>query len=72
MLTLNLDTDLDACKNNPKNSSTTEIGEHIPCAYLMSTSWRFDHIENKHTLYHRKDCMKKFSDSLKEHAKKYN
>ena len=46
--------------NNPENSSKTKIGEHIPCGYPMSTIWTFDHIANKHTLYHRKDCMKKF------------
>ena len=23
----------DGCENNPKNSSTTKIGEHIPCRY---------------------------------------
>ena len=27
----------DNYKNNPENSSTTKIGEHIPCGYLMST-----------------------------------
>ena len=37
----------------------------------MPTIWRFDHIEDKHTLYHGKDCMKKFCSSLTEH-KKYN
>ena len=35
----------------------------------MSTIWRFDHIENKHTLYRGKDFMKTFCDSLKELAK---
>ena len=35
----------------------------------MSTIWGFDHIENKHALYRRRDCMKKFCNSLKEHAK---
>ena len=35
----------------------------------MSTIWVFDHIENKHTLYRGKDCMKKFCESLREHAK---
>ena len=35
----------------------------------MSTIWGFDHIENKNSLYRGKDCMKKFCDSLKEHAK---
>ena len=31
--------------------------------------WPFDHRENKHTLYRRKDCIKKFCTSLREHAK---
>ena len=35
----------------------------------MSTIWGFDHIENKNTLYHGKDCMKKFCTSLRQHAK---
>ena len=35
----------------------------------MSTIWAFDHIENKHTLYRGKDCIKKFWESLREHAK---
>ena len=29
----------------------------------------FDHRGNKHTLYRRKDCIKKFCTSLREHAK---
>ena len=35
----------------------------------MSTIWGFDHIKDKHTLYSRKDCMKKFCASLREHAR---
>ena len=35
----------------------------------MSAIWVFDHIENKHSLYRRKDYMKKFCESLREHAK---
>ena len=35
----------------------------------MSTIWGFDHIEDKHTLYCRKDCTKKFCTSLREHTK---
>ena len=35
----------------------------------MSTIWAFDQIENKHILYRRKNCMKKFSESLREHTK---
>ena len=60
---------IDGCANNPEDSSTTKIGEHIPCGYSMSTIWTFDHIENKHSLYLGKDCRKKFCESLREHAK---
>ena len=35
----------------------------------MSTIWEFDHIESKYTLYCGKDCMEKFWESLREHAK---
>ena len=59
----------DGCANNPEKSSTTKIGDHIPCGYSMSTIWGFDHIEDKHTLYRGKDCMEKFCTSLREHAK---
>ena len=51
---------IDGCANDPEKSSATKIVEHITCRYSMPTIWGFDHIENKHTLYHRKDCMKKF------------
>ena len=51
---------IDGCANNPENSSTTKIGEHILSGHSMSPIWAFDHIENKHTLYCGKDCMKKF------------
>ena len=64
-----LTTKIDGCANNPEKSSTTQIGEHIACGYSMSTIWGFDHIENNHTLYRGKDCMKKFFSSLREHAK---
>ena len=56
-------------KKNLENASTPQIGEHIPCGYLMSTFWGFNHIEDKQTLHRGKDCMKKFCESLREHAK---
>ena len=34
----------------------------------MSTILGFDHIKDKHTLYHGKHCMKRFCESLIEHA----
>ena len=36
----------------------------------MSTISSFRSIENKHDLCRGRDCMKKFCESLKEHAKK--
>ena len=54
---------------NSEKSSTTKVGEHIPSGYLMSKIWAFDHTEDKHTLYRGKDCVKKFCESLREHAK---
>ena len=43
------------CAFNPKKSSTTKIGDHIPGGYSMPTVWGFDHMENKHILYRGKD-----------------
>ena len=51
---------IDGCSNSPKNSSTTKIGEHIPCGYSMSKIWAFHHIENKHILYRLKDLRENF------------
>ena len=33
----------------------------------MSTIWSFDHLENNHTLYREKDCIK-FCKSLREYT----
>ena len=60
---------IDGCANNPENSSATKTGENIPCGYPMSIILGFDRIEDKQTLYCGKDCMKKFFNSLREHAK---
>ena len=60
---------IDGCANNLEKSSTTKKYEHVPFGYSMSTIWGFDHIEDKHTLYYGKDCMKKICTSLREHAK---
>ena len=49
---------IDSCENNPEHSSAIKIREHIPCGYSMLTVWKFDHLENKHTLYYGKDCLK--------------
>ena len=59
---------INGCASNPENSSTTKIGEHIPCGYSLSIIWTFDHIENKHTLYRGEDRMEKFCTCLRENA----
>ena len=41
---------IDKCKDYPERSSTTKIGEDIPCWYSMSTIWAFGNIENKHSV----------------------
>ena len=58
--------------NNPENSLTTKLCDHIPYEYSMSTIRTFNHVENNHTLYHGKDCMKSFCKSLREDAEIYN
>ena len=47
------------------NSSATKVGEHIPLGFSMATILSY---ENKHDVYISKDCMKKFCESLREHA----
>ena len=61
---------IDGCKNNLENSSTTKVRKHIPSGFSMSTISSFISIENKHDLYRSKDCMKKFCESLRDHEMK--
>ena len=61
---------IDACKNNPENSSTTTVNEHIPSGFSISRILPFTSIENKHDVYRDKDCMKKFCEFLREHPLK--
>ena len=62
----------DGYKNNPENSSTAKVSEHIPSGFSMSTISSFRSIEKKHDLYRGKDCMKKICEFLREHAIKIN
>ena len=62
---------IDGYKNNPENSSTTKVSEHIPSGFSMRTISSFRIIENKHTdVYRGKYCMKKFCEFLREEAMK--
>ena len=60
----------DGCKNNSEHSSTTKVGEPVPSGLSMSTITSFKSIENKHDVYRGNDCMKKFCESLRQHAEK--
>ena len=59
---------IDRCKNNPENSSTTKVGELISPGFLVSTMSSFKALENDHDVYRRKDSMKIFCISLREHT----
>ena len=59
---------IDRCENNPENSFTTKVGEHSPSGFSISTILSFKSIENKNDVYRGKYYMKKFCESLREHA----
>ena len=44
---------IDGCKDNPKNSSATKVGEHIPSGFSMSKILPCKGIENKHGVCRR-------------------
>ena len=55
---------IDGCKNNPENSSTTKVGEHGPSGFSRSTKSSFKSTENKHDVY-----MMKLSTRKRLHEK---
>ena len=59
---------IDGCKNNLENSYTTKVSEHILSGFSMYTISSFKSIKNKHDVCRGNDCMKKFCESLREHA----
>ena len=51
-------------KNNPENSSTNKVSEHISSGFTISS---FRNIENQHDVCRSQDCMKTFCEFLREH-----
>ena len=49
---------------------TTKVSEHIPSGISVSNISSFRKPENKYDVYRGKDFMKKFCESLREHAMK--
>ena len=60
----------DGFKNDPENSSTTEVSEHIPLNFSNSTTSSFASIEVKHDVCRGKDCMEHFCEFLRDQAMK--
>ena len=61
---------MSTCINIPNESSTTKINKHTPSGYSIFTHCSFDKSKNKLNYYRGKDCMKKLSKDLREHASK--
>ena len=61
---------MSTCINNLNESSATKINKHTPSGYSIFTHCSFDQTKNKLNYYRGKDCMKKFSTDLREHASK--
>ena len=59
---------IDGCINNPENSSSAKVSEHIPSGFSISTISLFSNIGNNHKVCRDKDCTKKFFAFLREHA----
>ena len=51
----------DGCNSSLK-SSTTNVGEQMPCSYFMSTIWAFDCMKTKHDAFRGNDCKKNFAN----------
>ena len=57
----------DVCLNNPNNPNTTNISQHIPSGYSISTLR--NHNESSNVKYYRgKDCVQKLCDDLRDIA----
>ena len=61
---------MSTCINSPNESSTTKINKHTPSGYSIFAHSSFDQTKNKLNYYRGKDCMKRFSKDLREHASK--
>ena len=63
---------IDGCDNNPENSFTAKVGEHIPSGFSMSTISTFKSIEKTFGAYTEytevKTAYKQFCKFLREHA----
>ena len=61
---------MSTCDNTPDNSFTIKKNVHTPCGYSMLTSYAYDETLNEHVFYCGKDCLSKFSKTLKAQVNK--
>ena len=61
---------MSTCDNTPDNYFTITKNVHIPCGYSLLTSYAYDKTLNEHVFYHGKDCLSKFSKTLKAQVNK--
>ena len=59
---------IDRFKNNPENSCTKKVSEHVSSGFSMSIIQSFKSIENEHNIDRAKDCMKTFCKCFREYA----
>ena len=61
---------ISTCDNTNENSFTIKKNVHKPCGYSMLTSYAYDKSLNEHVFYRGKDCLAKFSETLKTQMNK--
>ena len=61
---------VDTYHSNPEKPSPTQINKRIASGYSLFTHCWFDNIKYNHDYYRGRDCIRKFSEDLKEHAAK--
>ena len=59
---------IDGCKNNPENLFTTKLNKYIASCFSMSSILSFKSIEKQRDVQRGENCMKKFCESLRQHA----
>ena len=61
---------ISTCDNTSNNSFTIKKNIHKPCGYSLLTSYPYDKSLNEHVFYRGKDCLQKFSQTLKYQVNK--
>ena len=59
---------IDGFKNNPENWYEIKVDEYIPSGFSISAIPWCKTIETKDDVYRGENCIKKFCESLGEHA----